>query len=106
MDESCDERPWVVLLEATRTGEAPQVGATEARVVLHAMGYEAGAGLQAPDRVAVQVSVHAPDVASAVARVLDRWRGATLGLGALEHWDVVRAEVLTPEEFGREFQGQ
>lgn len=104
MGESYVERTWIVLLEAARTDEAPQAGATEASAVLRAMGHETGVGLHSPDRIAVQVSVPAADVATAVATVLDRWRGAALGVG-LEDWDVLRAEVVSPEEFDREFHG-
>ncbi len=92
---------WVVLLEA-----APKIGASlvdiaTARAVLRAMGDEDGVGLYAPDRVAVQVRVHGRDVAVALSVALVRWRIAA-GMAALTGWVLVRAEVLTPDEFERD----
>ena len=96
------ERSWMVLLEAVRTGEAPTVDPATAGSVLRAMGDGTAVGLHCPDRVAVQVAVSANDPAAAATTLLYRWRSVAPGLG-LEEWDVVRAEAMTPEEFGLEF---
>ncbi len=55
------------------------------------------------DRVAVQVQVQARDVLGALGEALTRWRAAaaeSLPAG----WHVVRAEVLTLEEFERHWE--
>ena len=92
---------WVVLLEAAPNGDASFLDIGTARVILRAMGDEDGVVLHAPDRVALQVRVRAADVAVALAEALTRWRSAA-GTSVPPGWDVVRAEVLTPDEFERD----
>lgn len=94
-------RRWVVLLEAMATAEGRPFDKETGRALLSAIGSEDMAGLHCPDRVALQVSVSAVDMAEALSGVLSRWRTAAARL-ALQGWDVVRAEVLTPEEFRRD----
>lgn len=92
-----DER-WIVLLEATPNVDASLVNQDTAYGIVRALGGEDGAGLHCPDRVAVQVSVRPIDVGAALSAVRFGWRRAEHEL-ALVGWNVVRAEVLTPEEF-------
>ena len=92
---------WIVLLEAVPTQNAPIVDALNAASILRAMG-ETVVGLHSRDRLAVQVSVPADDPGVALTTLLRRWRSAAPQMG-LEGWDVVRAEVMTPEEFDLEF---
>ena len=92
---------WIVLLEAAANPNASLLDIGTVRTLLRAMGDENGIGLHAPDRVAVQVRVQATDVASALSVALARWRLAA-GKAAPTGWDLVRAEVLTPEEFERD----
>lgn len=96
-------RGWVVLLEAAADANASLLDIGTVQRMLRAMGDEDGVALHAPDRVAVQVPVHAADVAVALSAVLERWRLASVE-SVPAGWDVVRAEVLTPEEFTRDCQ--
>ena len=92
---------WIILLEAAPDGDATLVDIGTVGAILRAMGDEDRIALHAPDRVAVQVPVQAADVALALCQALARWRAAaaqSLPAG----WHVVRAEVLTPEEFRRD----
>ena len=95
-------RTWIVLLEAVPTGNAPTVDGLNTASILRAMGDETAVGLHSPDRIAVQVSAPADDPGVALTTLLCRWRSAVHQTG-LEGWDVVRAEVMTPEEFDLEF---
>ncbi len=92
---------WIVLLEAAPNGGASLLDIGTLRVILRAMGDEDGVALHAADRVAVQVHVEAPDVAVALCRALARWR-TVAAASVPPGWDVVRGEVLTPEEFARD----
>ena len=92
---------WIILLEAAPDGDASLVDIGTVGAILRAMGDEGSVALHAPDRVAVQVPVQAADVALALCEALARWRArAAESLPA--GWHVVRAEVLTPEEFRRD----
>ena len=92
-----------MLLEAAANPNASLLDIETVRGLLRAIGDENGVGLHAPDRVAVQVRVQGTDVGFALSVVLARWRLAA-GRGALTGWDLVRAEVLTPDEFERDCQ--
>ena len=91
------QRRWIVLLEAVANTEASLVDIGTARAILVAMGDEDGVGLHGADRIAVQVRVDATDPAMALCSTLARWQPAA-GRLLPPGWDVVRAEVLTPEE--------
>ena len=90
------ERRWIIVLEGARSGEASPIEADAVRSILQAMGEGDGAALHSSERLAVRVQVSADDVALALAEALARWRAAARSLPG---WDVLRAEVLTPEEF-------
>ncbi len=92
---------WIILLEAAPDGDASLVDIGTVGAILRAMGEEGGVALHAADRVAVQVPVQAADVALALGEALARWR-ATAAESLPRGWQVVRAEVLTPEEFRRD----
>ncbi len=92
---------WVVLLEAAPNGEASLLDIGTARVILRSMGDKDGVVLHAPDRVALQLKVRADDVALALGVALTGWRTAA-ATSVPAGWDVVRAEVLSPEEFKRD----
>ena len=89
---------WIVLVEAEPRGRAAQIDARTASSVLRAMDGEGAAGLRCPERVAMQVSVHAVDADVALSTVLSRWRSPGVRR-AMRGWAVVRAEVVTWEEF-------
>ena len=91
---------WVVLLEAASNGGSlGDMGAV--RAILKAMRDADGVALHAPDRIAVQVQVQAADVALALGAALGSWHAAAPD-SAPTGWHVVRAEVLTPEEFKKD----
>ncbi len=94
---------WIVLVEAAPNGEASLIDIGTVRTLLRAMGDQDGVALHASDRVAVQVQVQADDVLRAVGEALTRWRAAAAG-SLPAGWHVVRAEVLTAEEFERDFE--
>ena len=99
--ERLAQRRWMVLLEAVPSAGTSLIDCDTADALLSALGDEHVGGLHRPDRVAVQVSMLAADVAAALTAVLARWRRAAADV-RLHDWDVVRAEVLTPEEFERD----
>ena len=92
---------WVVLLEAAPNAEASLVDIGTVWATLRAIGDEGAVALHAPDRVAIQVRIEAADVALALVVALARWRQAAVA-HAPAGWNVVRAEVLTPEELERD----
>lgn len=101
---STDDRgTWIVLLEAVSDGDGSPVDMATVKAILVGMGHEDAVGLHASARLAVQVRVDAADVAAALSEALARWRSAAAGL-ARAGWLIVRAEVLTPEEFRRDFE--
>ena len=89
---------WIVLVEAEPDGRPSQIDARTASSVLRAMGGESAVGLRCRERVAIQVSVHAADADVALSTVLSRWRSPAVR-PAMRGWAVVRAEVVTWEEF-------
>ncbi len=96
-------RSWSILVEAAPNREASFIDIGTIRTLLRAMGDQDGVALHASDRVAVQVQVQARDVLGALGEALTRWRAAaaeSLPAG----WHLVRAEVLTLEEFERHWE--
>ena len=96
-------RRWIVLVEAEPDGRPSQIDARAASSVLQAMGGEEAVGLHCPERLAMQVSVHAADADVALSTVLSRWRSPAVQL-AMRGWAVVRTEVVTWEEFELDFE--
>lgn len=91
-------RDWVVLLEAAADDEASYVDIGTVHAILKVMGDEAGVGLHCPDRIGVQVRGGGVDPAKALSAVMARWECAAVTL-VPAGWQVVRAEVLTLNEF-------
>lgn len=94
---------WIVLVEAEPNGRPSDIDARTASSVLRAMGGESAVGLRCPERVAIQVSLHAADAAVALSTVLTRWRSPAVRM-AMRGWAVVRAEVVTWQEFRLDFE--
>ncbi len=92
---------WIILVEAAPNERAAVADGGTMRAILRDMGCDDGVALHAPDRIAVQVQVEAADVALALCDALARWRTAAAE-SVPQGWHVVRAEVLTLEEFRRE----
>jgi hypothetical protein len=100
-DRAVAFREWVVLLESASHDDAPLIDIATVHAVLGALGDEEAVALHGGDRVSVQVRQRAADPAIALSRILDRWRDTAVPLMPAG-WDVVRAEVLTPDEFRRD----
>lgn len=91
---------WVVLFEVDgRAGDPMDVAV--ARSILDAIADAHPSGLHSPDRVAFQTWVRATTASEALESATARWLEATRRWN-LRGWEVVRAEVLTPEEFQRD----
>lgn len=91
---------WVVLFEVDRRAGDPMDVAV-ARSILDAMADADPSGLHSPDRVAFQAWVRATTASGALESATARWLAATRRWN-VRGWEVVRAEVLTPEEFQRD----
>jgi hypothetical protein len=93
-------REWVVLVEAAG-GCVDR--ATVSRLVSMLGGHAGDAALYDSDRCAIQVRAEGANPAAALSGVFIRWEDAVAEL-ELQSWDVVRAEVLTLEEFESDFE--
>ena len=94
---------WIVLLEAAAGDHATFLDIGTVRAILELMDDQNGVGLHSPARVAVQVRVRGSDQAMALSTALSRWNAAA-GTLVPAGWDLVRAEVLTLDEFERDCQ--
>jgi hypothetical protein len=101
MARSGATKEWIVLLESAPADQASLVDIGTLLAMLEAMGDEAGLGLHCADRLGVQFRERAVDSAMALSAILERWQAAAVRL-LPPGWDVVRAEVLTPDEFARD----
>ena len=90
------EAKWVVVLEAaTRIDDSSLHRLLEVLADVHAVA------LHCSDRYAVQMQIAAGGQAEALFVALGRWRSALAAVGQ-PLTEVVRAEVLCPEEFERD----
>ena len=94
---------WVVVLEVAREPAAPALDAGALYDALDALAETNVTVLRSDDRCAVQMEVGATGPAEALFSALARWREAVRALTA-GSWDVVRAELLTPEELERDLE--
>ena len=96
---------WVVLVEATDGGTRGDVDQHDVVRLLTALdrncGGTSGGALHSSDRYALQVTTTASDPAEALCSVLSGWADALRDLD-LPVWEVVRTEVLTPDELERD----
>jgi len=95
-------RQWVVLLEAAGGRAAGRIAARDVEALVAAIDPDGGA-LHCPDRYALQVKACGSGPTEALDDTLCRWADAVRRLG-LPVWELVRAEVSTPDEFEREFE--
>jgi diguanylate cyclase (GGDEF)-like protein len=91
---------WVVLFEVDGRAGDP-MDAAVARSILEAIADADPSGLHSPDRVAFQAWVRAASAREALEAAIARWRAAARRWD-VRGWEVVRAEVLAPEEFQRD----
>lgn len=96
-------REWVVLLEAAdEKGRTPIDVASFSRLIESWVDVTPTT-LFSPGRYAVQFSVEAASAPLALSSALWHWAKAVRGAG-LPDWELVRAELLTPEELERDIQ--
>ena len=88
---------WVVLLEVDGAA-GDEMDVAVARSILDAIADDHPAALHSRDRVAFQAWVRAATAAEALETTAARWAMAAQR-SDVRGWQVVRAEVLTPEEF-------
>jgi PAS domain S-box-containing protein/diguanylate cyclase (GGDEF)-like protein len=94
---------WVVVLEVAREPTAPALDAGAFYNALDALAETRMTVLRSDDRCAVQMEIGASGPAEALFSALARWTEAVRAL-TVAHWDVVRAELLTPEELERDLE--
>lgn len=92
---------WLVLLEADRGADRQTFNASHFHRLLTSLADAEPRGLRSDDRYAVQVAVEASTPDEAVGVAVTRWEAALRDLD-LPHWDPVRVEALTREEFEQE----
>jgi len=97
-------REWIVLLEAAEGGRGAPIGRAEIGLLAASWPNPAPTVLYSEHRYALQVPVRAPSPPAALARAMDLWDCA-LRRTLTPHWDLVRAEVVTPEELDAELAG-
>lgn len=97
-------RTWVVVVEAAGVDGSDLIDRGDVARLLEALapGREGGM-LHSPNRYALQVTTTGSDPGEALSDVLSRWTDAARRLG-LPRWEVIRTEVLTPQELERDFQ--
>lgn len=93
---------WIVLVEAAASGPSGGMEPDDVGRLLEALDPGGGA-LHSPDRYALQLTTTAASPGQALIGVLARWADAVRELG-LPNWQVVRTEVLTPEELERDLE--
>ncbi|MGH9279054.1 MAG: PAS domain S-box protein [Acidimicrobiales bacterium] len=97
-------RRWMILVEAAKSAVARAIDENEVERLLRAVDPRPGAAaLHCADRYALQVEAEGSTADDALRSALSRWAAAVCRL-RLPAWELVRAEVLTPEEFERDLQ--
>ncbi len=95
---------WIVLLEAADVRTATStIDASRFRQFLRAWGTPAPAALYSPERYALQLQINAIDHGTALSAAIRQWRDAVARAG-LPEWELVRVEIMTPDEQEREYQ--
>ena len=96
-------RDWVVLLEAAGERGATIIEPTSFARMVSAWATPAPTTLYSPDRYALQVPLRATNPPLALSSAIALWKDA-LRRSGLPEWELVRAEVLTPQELEAECQ--
>lgn len=95
-------RTWVVVLEATSAPASRGIGRGDVRALIEVLEAHPAA-LHSQDRCAFQLPIAASTQAEALYAALSHWDEAFARL-ELAPWEIVRAEVLTSEEFERDVE--
>ena len=96
-------RDWIVMLEAADVTEGPGMDAAEIARLAALWPGPRPKTLYSRSRYALQICLPSADAASALSFALSCWKKGLLGAG-LPEWELVRAEVMTPEELEHELQ--
>ena len=96
-------KEWTVLLEAADTVGVSTIEPESFRRLVESWAVSAPTALYSPSRYALQVTLEASDPPSALSLALSLWKDALRRAGVPE-WELVRAEILTPEELEQELQ--
>lgn len=92
---------WIVLLEVADKWERSTIDATSLGRLLASWATLAPTTLYSENRYALQVSVSASNPALALSSAISLWKDALRRTGIPE-WELVRAEIMTPEERDKE----
>ena len=98
-------KQWMVLLEAADERARTTIDAAAFRRLVTAWAAAPPGVLYSPSRYALQVAVVAQEPQSALAAAMGLWSDALRRAG-LPRWQLVRAEVVTPDEFERDLQAE
>ena len=96
-------REWIVLLEVADQEHGSALEPASLRRLLAEWPGAVPAALYSPDRYALQISIAAPDPSLALSSAIGLWKGALRGT-ALPEGDLIRSEVVTPEELEGELR--
>lgn len=95
-------KQWIVLLEAADTNGGSTIDPTSFDRLLSSWARSAPTALYSPHRYALQLPMTAADPPIALSSAISRWKDA-LRRSGLPEWDLVRAEILTPDELEQEW---
>jgi len=101
--EDPERAAWIVLLEAADERSGSVIDRAALDRLAAAWAEVTPTALYSPDRYAVQVEVRAAGPTEALATAIGSWEKAVEASGA-PRWNVVRAEVITPEELEAELR--
>ncbi|MFN2555313.1 MAG: GGDEF domain-containing protein [Nitriliruptorales bacterium] len=94
---------WLVLLEAADSREGSAIDRSSFLQFVSSWATAAPTTLYTPNRYALQVVVRATDPPSALSVAISLWQDS-LRRSELPEWQLVRAEIMTPEELEEELQ--
>ncbi len=95
------DKDWIILLEATDTRAASTIDPAQLARLVSAWATPSPTTLYSPSRYALQLPVRAANPPMALALAISLWEDALRHSG-LPEWELVRTEVLTPDELQRE----
>lgn len=95
-------KQWIVLLEAADTNGGSTIDPASFDRLLSSWARSAPTALYSPNRYALQLTMTAGDPPIALSSAIARWKDA-LRRSGLPEWDLVRAEILTPDELEQEW---
>lgn len=105
MSDDSIGKQWMVLLEAADERARAAIDAAAFRRLVTAWAAAPPTVLFSPSRYALQVAVVARDPQSALVAAMGLWSDALRRAG-LPKWQLVRAEIVTPDEFERDLQAE